>query len=728
MTRAQRIVANASARRLPGLCLAVFLILGALPAVAQKPYTKLQYPPLRDLTLPKVERFELANGLVVYLVEDHQLPRVEGTVLVKTGARFEPAEKVGLASIVGQVMRTGGTTTRKGEDINRLLENTGASVETSIGTDSAGASLFTLKENLPQALEILADLLRNPAFPEDKIDLAKVQERSAISRRNDEVGDIAEREFTKLVYGASSPYARHPEYATIQNITRDDLVAFHRRTFLPNQSILGLWGDFNTAEARALVEQVFGSWPRGEAAAQRLPEVPATWQGSVNFIPKDDVNQTNLRIGHLGGRFDDPDFYAMTVLSEILGGGLSSRLFRHVRSDLGLAYAAGAAWVAEFDHPGYFFVRVDTKSESTVKAAQETLKEVRRMTEEPVSADELRTAKEGILNSFVFNFDTTGEIVRRLMAYEYYGYPRDFLEKFKANVEKVTAEDVLKAAKARLQPDKLVLLAVGRQQDFDQPLSTLGAVKTIDIAIPEPKTEAAAAPLVTPESVARGRAVLQAAVQGMGGLEALKGVRDLTVLSRVTQVTPGGELQLTAKRHLLLPDKFRQDVVAAFGEISLIFDGERAWQKAPQGTVRVPPQFVETVRKNLARNLLRLLPEAQEGRRTVYFVETTSVDGHDAEVILVTDQAGDAVKLFVEKGTGNVLKQSFQGTAPGQGPVAEEQFFSDFRSVGGLVLPFKLVVFQDGKKSQASAVDSIEVNTGLDPKLFTVEEQPKPQG
>ena len=725
MTRAQRIVLNGWARRLPGLCLAAFIFLIALPAAAQKPYTKLQYPPLRDLTLPKVERFELANGLVVYLVEDHQLPRVEGTVLVKTGARFEPAEKVGLASIVGQVMRTGGTTTRKGEDIDRLLENTGASVETSIDTDSAGASLFTLKENLPQALEILADLLRNPAFPEDKIDLAKVQERSAISRRNDEVGDIAGREFAKLVYGAASPYARHPEYATIQGITRDDLVAFHRRSFLPNQAILGLWGDFNTAEARALVERVFGSWPRGEAAAQGLPEVPATWQGSVNFIPKDDVNQTNLRIGHLGGRFDDPDFYAMTVMSEILGGGLSSRLFRRVRSDLGLAYAAGSAWVAEFDHPGYFFVRVDTKSESTVKAAQETLNEVRRTTEEPVSADELRTAKEGILNSFVFNFDTTGEIVRRLMAYEYYGYPRDFLEKFKANVEKVTAEDVLKAAKARLQPDKLVVLAVGRQQDFDQPLSTLGAVKTIDIAIPEPRTEAGAAPLVTPESVARGRAVLQAAIQGMGGLEALKNVRDLTVLSRLTQVTPGGELQFTAKLYVLLPDKFRQDVVTPFGELSLAYDGEQGWQKTPQGTRSAPPPVLEQMRKSAARTSVRLLREAAEGQRTVQFLETAEVDGHPVEVILVTDATGDAVKLSVELASGNVVKQAFQGVAPGQGPVTEEHFFSDFRPVGGLVLPFKLVVFQDGKKSQERSVDSAEVNIGVDAKLFAREEEKK---
>ncbi|MEE8201727.1 MAG: pitrilysin family protein, partial [Candidatus Acidoferrales bacterium] len=225
--------------RMP-LLLAGLLLVGALGAVAQKHYKELTYPPLRDLQVPPVERFELANGLVVYLVEDHRLPRVEGYVRVRTGSRFEPADQVGLASIVGQVMRGGGTATRPGEEINRLLENVGASVETSVGTTVATASMFTLKENLPQVLEILAEILANPAFPEDKLELATVQERTAIARRNDNVGQIADREFTKLVYGKESPYARQTEYDTIRNITREDLVAFHRRYFHPNQAILGL--------------------------------------------------------------------------------------------------------------------------------------------------------------------------------------------------------------------------------------------------------------------------------------------------------------------------------------------------------------------------------------------------------------------------------------------------------------------------------------------------------
>ncbi len=709
-----------------GKWLAVALLLGssllALPAAAQKNYNQLTYPPLPDLKLPEVERVELPNGLVLYLVEDHSLPKVEGYALIHTGARFEPADKVGLAGMVGDVMRTGGSATRKGEEVDRLLENVGASVETGVGATSATASLFALKENLPLTLDILADLLRNPAFPDDKIELAMVQERTAIARRNDDVGNIANREFTKLLYGKDNPYARHTEYESLQNISRDDLVAFHQRYFHPNRTILGLWGDFDRAEVKKLVEQHFGSWPRETVETPALPEVKPAAAPGVYFIPKDDVNQTNLRIGHLGGRLDDPDYYALSVMSEILGGGFTSRLVRRVRSDLGLAYAVGASWSAQYDYTGTFFIVCNTRSDATVQATREILAQVKRITEAPVTAQELSVAKESLRNSFVFNFDTTGEIVRRLMTYEYYGYPRDFLDKYRTNVEKVTAEDIQRVARKYVHPDQLVVLAVGRQQDFGQPLSTLGETRTIDISIPTPKPKAAVVPAATPESLGQGRQVLESAIKGRGGLEALKAVRDISILARLTQSTPIGEQQFVSKRHLLLPDKFRQDVVTPFGGITLILNGESGWQKGPRGAGPAPPQLVQQLRKELARELTLLLPEALEGGRTMQFIESATVGDRPVDVIVLTDTGGDATWLYVDSENGQVLKMSFQGTSPREGPVQEERFYSDFRPVGNLVLPFKMVAWQNGQKSSEQTVVNLELNTGVDPGLF----QPPP--
>lgn len=459
------------------------------PLWSQSSYRDLTYPPLREIVLPEITRIELDNGLVLHLLEDHSLPKVQGFALVRVGDRYEPAEQIGLASIVGETMRTGGTSTRSGEEIDEALADVGASVETGIGESSGTASLFALKEDLPLALGILAEILRNPAFPEDKIELAKVQMRSAIARRNDNVGAIANREFFKLLYGETSPYARTTEYTTIDRVTRDDVVAFHQEYVRPNHTSIGLWGDFDSNAVRALVEEQFGSWERSDVSVPEPPPVTNTENFSIHFIAKDDVNQTNLRIGHVGGERDDPDYFALSLMGEILGGGFSSRLFKLVRSDQGLAYSVRASWGAGWDRPGAFMIVCNTKSETTVQATQQILSEIRRITQEPVSEEELQLAKDGILNSFVFNFDSPGELVRRVMTYEYYRYPKDFLEKYRTNVERVTAEDILRAAKERVHPDSLVLLAVGRAEDFDAPLETLGEVQTIDITIPPPPVE-----------------------------------------------------------------------------------------------------------------------------------------------------------------------------------------------------------------------------------------------
>ncbi len=457
---------------------------------AQKSYDELTYPPLRDIQVPEVARTELPNGLVLYLIEDHTLPKVRGFALIRTGDLWEPADKVGLASIVGQVMRIGGTAMHSGDQINKMLEDVGASVEIGIGETSGTASLFALKENLPMVLGVLADILQNPAFAPDKIQLAKVRMQSGIARRNDDVAGIANREFQKLLYGSDSPFARSVEHATVANITRTDLVQFHARYFHPNQIALGLWGDFDSGAVRTHVEKLFGLWERKNVDIPPVPKVDTPLAASVNYVSKDDINQTNLRIGHLGSRRDDSDYFAMSLMAEILGGGFSSRLFKLIRSEQGLAYRVGASWNAAWDRPGTFSVVCNTKSETTLQATTEILKEVRRITEEPVTDDELRLAKDGILNSFVFNFDSKGEIVRRLMIYEYHGYPKDFLEQYRSNIEKVSAADILRAAKKHIKPDGLTILAVGRGQDFDKPLDTLGEVNTIDISIPPPPQKA----------------------------------------------------------------------------------------------------------------------------------------------------------------------------------------------------------------------------------------------
>jgi len=450
-------------------------------------YKELKYPKLGDIEIPEVERLTLANGMKLFLLEDHELPLIRISARIRVGSIYEPAEEIGLASITGSVMRTGGTTSKSGDEIDELLEQIAASVETGIGLNSGYASMSVLKGDIDTGLAILADVLMNPAFREDKIQLAKIQHRSSIARRNDNVIAIADREFDKLIYGPESIYARHTEYSTIENISRDDLVAFHKKFFRPNNMMLAVWGDFDTDEIIKKIEGAFKDWEKADIQLPTVPEVQYEFRPTVNVIRKDDVNQSNIYLGHIGGLQNDPDYFALILMNRVLGSGFTSRLFRNVRSREGLAYSVFGNYSANFDYPGVFYVGCQTKSESTVYAIRAMTEEVKKMTESEVTDEELAIARESYLNSFVFNFDTKGEIVNRLMTYEYFGYPLDFLQKTKDSVEKVTKQDILRVAKKHLVPDKMQILAVGRPQDFDEPLSVLGPMREIDITIPAPQ-------------------------------------------------------------------------------------------------------------------------------------------------------------------------------------------------------------------------------------------------
>jgi predicted Zn-dependent peptidase len=363
-------------------------------------------------------------------------------------------------------------------------------VETGIGLNSGSASMSVLKEDIDTGLAILADVLMNPAFREDKIMLAKIQHRSSIARRNDNVSSIAIREYEKLIYGPESVYARHTEYATIDSITRDDLVAFHKRFFKPNNIMLAVTGDFDTSQMIKKIEKAFEGWQKADIDFPDVPQVHYEFKPTVNIVRKEDINQSNIFLGHIGGLMNDPDYFALVVMNRILGGGFTGRLFKNIRSREGLAYSVFGSYTANFDFPGVFYVGCQTKSESTVHAIRAMINEVKKMAEAEVTDEELALAKESYLNSFVFNFDSKAEIVNRLMTYAYFGYPEDFLMKTKENIEKVSKADVLRVAREHLKPDKMQILAVGRPQDFDEPLSVFGPVNEIDITIPlPPQTE-----------------------------------------------------------------------------------------------------------------------------------------------------------------------------------------------------------------------------------------------
>ncbi|MEM1252177.1 MAG: pitrilysin family protein [Cyanobacteria bacterium P01_H01_bin.21] len=458
-------------------------------AVTARHYTELEFGPLSEIQIPNFERYELPNGVVVYLMEKHDLPLVSGSATFRAGEFMEPADKVGLAAIMGEAMRGGGTASYTPDELNQYLEQRAASVETSLEATSGSANFSALSEDLADVFSIFAEVIQQPAFAPERIELIKNQYRGSIARRNDDPDDVTTREFRKLIYGDESPFARMVEYRDIDNISQDDVVDFYQTAIQPRGTILGISGDFDSAQMKALIEEFFADWsPSARAKANvTLPDVDQQTNG-LYVVDQPQLTQSYIHIGHLGGRLDSPDHAPMVVLNEVLNG-FGGRLFNDIRSRQGLAYVVYAFWSPRYDYPGLFIGGGQTRSEATVPFIETMYREIQRVRQEPITAEELQYAKDAVLNSFVFNFATPEQTLSRLIRYEYYGYPSDFVFEFQKAVESATVEQVLDAAQRNLKPSDLVTIVVGNLDAIDPSLGTLAEevqITPIDITIPEP--------------------------------------------------------------------------------------------------------------------------------------------------------------------------------------------------------------------------------------------------
>ena len=457
-------------------------LLGQATSVQQIPI-----PPLPKFDPQEPARVQLPNGMVIFLQPDHELPLISGVARIRGGSRSEPIEKTGMVDIYGEVWRTGGSQKRTGDDLDIFLESRAASVETGGSSDSTSISFNTLKEDFEPVFSIFLELLREPAFREEKIALTKQQMYTGISRRNDDIGSIAGREARKLAYGPTNPYATVTEYATVAAVTRQDLVDWHKSYVHPNNIIFGITGDFDPVQMEARLRQAFSSWQRGQVPPEPKIDFRDPKPG-VYFIPKEDVNQSSIQFVTLGIERKNPDYFPLVVMNEIFGGGFSSRLFSNIRSKLGLAYSVGGGVGSAWDHPGIFRIAAGTRSEATYDAVQAIYKELDRLLLDPITDAELKLAKDSILNSFIFNFDSKDEVLLERMRYEFYGFPADYLEQYRAAIEKVTAQDVKRVATKYVHPKEFALLVVGAPDVRDE-LKPMEPLQTIDITIPPPPQE-----------------------------------------------------------------------------------------------------------------------------------------------------------------------------------------------------------------------------------------------
>lgn len=472
--------------------LVLLLVSFSIPVSAQQsPGSKiidgLKFPKLK-WSVPEVgkevQREVLDNGMILYMMEDHNLPLVAISALIRCGEAYVPIDQMAIPEITGDVMRSGGTTSIDADSLNALLELIGGRLETSIGFENGRASLDVLSKDTELGISLLADVLRNPAFPEDKIDLVKTQMKTDIKRRNDSPRTILFREFYHLLYG-DHPEGRILEWKYVSAVSRQDLVDYHRKHFVPNNIILGVIGDFQPDEIKALLHEYFGDWEKKEVVLPEIPRVDPTPKPGVYQIYKD-VNQASIRFGHLGIDRDNPDRYAVSVMNFILGGGsFTSRMTSKVRSDEGLSYSVGTRYNTDSRDLGVWYAFCQTKLSTTYKAMRLMLDEIERIREGKVADEELESAKDSYINRYVFDFTTPGRIVYQLMELEFENRPPDELKKYIENIGKVTKDDVLRVAQKYLKPENITFVVVGDPAQFEKPLDEFGQVVNIELQPPD---------------------------------------------------------------------------------------------------------------------------------------------------------------------------------------------------------------------------------------------------
>jgi zinc protease len=715
----------------------------------------------REVKFPQYEVRTLANGMQVMAILHHEQPAVTVRVLVRAGGSQDPDKKDGVASLTAQLLDQG-TTTKTAAEIADQIDSIGGALGTGSSPDWISANTIVMKDSFDVALNLLADVIRNPAFAPEEIERQKEQLTSSLRVNAEDPEYVANVVFDRLVYGAHPyglPGTGTPE--TIGGITREDLRAFHRRYFVPNNMILAIVGDLTSQEAFGAAERVFGSWPRADVAPVAPIEAPQPARRII-VIDKPDAVQTEIRAGQLAIPRKHPDYLAWDLAVKILGGEGANRLHRVLRSERGLTYGASAD-VTAMKQAGNFVAETDTRTETTGEALDLIVSEMSRLLQQRVSERELGDAQAYLAGSFPLTIETPNDIAAQVLQAVFYELPLQEISTFRERVLAVTPDDIQRVAKQYIRPDRLSIVLVGNAKAFlpqlqkrglpdleviplaqldltsptlrrDRPTAARGAAvarsagaggSVIPVSAqvsPRPQTgtrPAGATPAPRPPTGAAAE-LLRRVVDARGGLAALKGVRTVVADSETTFLGDQGAVGATTqtKTYVVYPDKFRVDVTVQEDQISQIYNAGRMWEKNPIGVREMPPAARQDAEASVRRDAIPLLLAAMEGSvATRALPDERGADGRPLRVLEMSGAGLDPVRVYVDD-QFLIVKQSYSAPGPDGRPARAEEAFSDYRQIGGVRVPFEAAVSRDGRVLVKRTITKVTFNEPLAETLF----------
>jgi zinc protease len=689
----------------------------------------------REVKFPPYAVKTLANGLQVIAVSHHEQPAVSLRLLIRAGAAQDPEAKPGVAALTATLLDQG-TATKSAEQIANSIDSIGGAMGVGAGSDHSSITAVVMKDSLNFALDLVSDVARNPAFAPEEIERQRQQSLSGMRVSYDDPEFLANVVFDRLVYGFhpyGRPQAGTPE--TLGSITRDDLVAFHRKWFGANNAILAIVGDVTAEEAFAGAERAFGAWGRATAEAARPTDPPPPTRRVV-IIDKPGAVQTEIRVGNIALERRNDDFMALDLASKILGGEGANRLYRVLRSERGLTYGASADYHA-LKQSGHLVAQTNTRSETTGETLRLIVDEVWKLLRDRAGERELEGAKEYLTGSFPLTIETPSQIALQILNVVFFGLNMNDLQTFRERVNAVSVEEVQRVARLYFHPDRLTVVLVGDASAFVKQLPGVGFDK-FEI-IPASELDLSSADLRRRAADGRGRVepasrlapasprpsgaqpdapaanpakgLLDKAIAAKGGLDRLKRIRTVRSVGTMTAQSAGGPIPFPIVTSIEYPDRFRIDADMPGGKVTQVYAGGRFWIEDARGVRELPEEARAQIRGNIERDVVRVLLGAAAGRLVVRGVDS------DAETLGAIEVSGEdmtPVTLFVNRDTGLIERARYALSPAGRG----EEAYSDYRSVDGIQVAFHTVVRRPGVTPIERDVKTIRFNVALPAGLF----------
>lgn len=669
--------------------------------------------PARPFHFPKYDTRKLANGLTVFVIEDHREPLIAYRLEITTaGASGADAAQGGLASMTAELLRQG-TKTRTAQQIAHDIDLSGGSLGSSAGSDTATAECTMMKSGAALGLELLSDIILNPMFPQDEIDRLMRQTLSSLQVEYSDPQSLAGLLARRIAFGRH-PYAVPVEGTpeTVRKIKRDDIVSFYQTHYAPAFAYLAISGDVSPADAFASAEKYFGKWT-GTAAAPRSATPQPSAARRVVILDKPDAVQTQYSIVQVGIARSDPDYIPLQIANQIFGGSFNSRLNMKLRANEGLTYGASSALEAQ-KQTGLFIARSFSRTDKTATALKMMSDLLADYREHPVTDAELNEAKAYLAGSFALSVETPEAVAQRVLMLAVNGLPANYWDSYRDKILATTAEQVKEAVQRHLTPDKMEIAAVGNASQFSKELGALGTVQVIpladfDVTAPDLKRATEPAPATTTETKAMGLKLAEQAAEAVGGKVALEAVKDIDSKGPMTLSMGGRNMKADVEEWVLFPDKYKATMTLPMGSMVQAYDGKVAWMQQGTQARDAPPAMAKEVERDLQLvGGIGLLRSALDGK-----AQMVSTGDNTA----VWTQGDIKVNVAFDPVSKRISKLTYRGMGM-QGPADLDVEYADYRQVGNLYLPFKETLYQNGQKFADREYTERKINVDLKPDIF----------